>query len=515
MEKNKSSFLITVSILIATLTDICFYDNFSGVSNTIYEIFIIGLLIYIKKDKLKHKLTRWDYIYAAILGLLSFVPTVSASGGMIFLEVVLYSMIVIKWAIHIAYEIDTIPINKYIMIYFHLMRKSFSEMFAPLRDLDEKKFFKQRNQFWNQQNDSDENTENNVLQEQKEDKADVKMQVVRGVVIAIPILFFVIILLASSDAMFREIVTSIIYIPDSIGDVFGIAMLFLLAYAIAYGVGRALILKKIDVSAKAVSRTNAVTGITFCGIFAVVYVLFVLVQIVGLFNKSGILLPDDYTYARYAREGFFQLLVVCIINAIMVVISRIRFEEKKILKQLLYVISGCTYCMIFSATYRMMLYIRVYDLTVLRLFALYGLISIFLIMIAVIVFIKNVNIKMSEYIVVIIGFGFAIFALARPEYIVAKYNVAHLDKEKTDYSYLRRLSNDAAGVILSSGVAEEFEYEYDDWDDKHVKVVNENDYTDNIITSYENDIKGDARKFNISDVIAYHAAQKYEKKQGR
>ena len=32
-------------------------------------------------------------------------------------------------------------------------------------------------------------------------------------------------------------------------------------------------------------------------------------------------LPSGYTYARYAREGFFQLLFVCILNVIIVLLG--------------------------------------------------------------------------------------------------------------------------------------------------------------------------------------------------
>lgn len=539
MEKRKHSFLMMLSVLIAVLTAICFYDNFSGISNTIYELGIVVLLFYVKKSKLRQKCTIWDYLYGITLGLLSLVPTVSSNGGMIFLELILYSAIIIKWAIHIAYGIEQIPVYRHILIYFEMLEKSITELFAPMKEKEERKYYQQRNQFWGQKSDfitalAEQGRQNLPLTKQQmgqtaeqgqqefvqsgeqneskdNDKSNMKSQIFHGIVVALPILFFVLLLLSSSDAMFRKIITSVMIIPDSIDDVIAIVFLMFMGFIISYGIGRTLILHKANINVVQRARTNAVTGITFTAIFAGVYILFVIVQIIGLLNTSGSMLPENYTYAKYAREGFFQLLVVCMINVIMVIGCRIRFEERGALQKLLYVISGCTYFMIFSSIYRMVLYIRAYDLTVLRLFALYGLLTIFCIMCVVLVFIKNEKIKLCEYIVVIVGIGFAIFALARPDYIVAKYNINYLNEKEIDYEYLRGLSNDATGVIVDSGITEQLD---DRYDDEYENRGDETYYTQHIVRMYEDDIKGDIRKFNISDFIAYNAAKNYEENRG-
>ena len=45
-------------------------------------------------------------------------------------------------------------------------------------------------------------------------------------------------------------------------------------------------------------------------------------------------LPEGYTYSQYAREGFFQLLAVSIINFLMVLFVNKFFKESTILKVL-------------------------------------------------------------------------------------------------------------------------------------------------------------------------------------
>ena len=59
--------------------------------------------------------------------------------------------------------------------------------------------------------------------------------------------------------------------------------------------------------------------------------LFSGIQIFGLF-LGKMQLPEGYTYAQYAREGFFQLLAVSILNLILVLVCLSFFRESKVLK---------------------------------------------------------------------------------------------------------------------------------------------------------------------------------------
>ena len=95
-----------------------------------------------------------------------------------------------------------------------------------------------------------------------------------------------------------------------------------------------------------------VVTIGYCG-----YVLFCIIQIFSLF-LGKMQHPAGYTYARYAREGFFQLLFVCMINVCLVLFFMGCFRENGLKKILLTVISGCTYVMIASSAFRMCLYIQ-------------------------------------------------------------------------------------------------------------------------------------------------------------
>ena len=105
---------------------------------------------------------------------------------------------------------------------------------------------------------------------------------------------------------------------------------------------------------------NAVIAITFTGIISAIYVLYCIIQIFYLFIGVQKGLPANTTYAEYARGGFWQLLFVSALNFIIVILCLYIFKENKILNIILTIVCSCTFIMLISAAYRMLLYIGVY-----------------------------------------------------------------------------------------------------------------------------------------------------------
>ena len=87
---------------------------------------------------------------------------------------------------------------------------------------------------------------------------------------------------------------------------------------------------------------------------------------------SGVL-PSEYTFAEYARAGFFELCVVAFINAAFSAAFQIFAKDASVLSVILRKISNtllalATLILIATALSKMVLYIKSYDLTFLRLF---------------------------------------------------------------------------------------------------------------------------------------------------
>ena len=135
---------------------------------------------------------------------------------------------------------------------------------------------------------------------QEENKKKEKTgSVVTGIVIAALLLAVIFPLLASSDRVFAGIFASIFRMPENlnVGSVVGMVCMTLFGVLIIYGVFCAFASGGCRKKEGKDRNYEAVTGITFTVILAVVYVVYCCVQIYVLFLKNEGGLPDGGTYA--------------------------------------------------------------------------------------------------------------------------------------------------------------------------------------------------------------------------
>ena len=105
------------------------------------------------------------------------------------------------------------------------------------------------------------------------------------------------------------------------------------------------------------------------GMISLVYILFLVSEISKL-TTNFLNVPIEYTYASYAREGFFELLGVSSINIIILVFYfnfTDSIKNNKFIKILLFMIILFSIFIIFNSYYRMGLYIFEYGFTILRM----------------------------------------------------------------------------------------------------------------------------------------------------
>lgn len=210
-------------------------------------------------------------------------------------------------------------------------------------------------------------------------------------------------------------------------------------------------------------------------------------------------LPDGYSYAQYAREGFFQLVAVCILNLILVLVCFYYFRENKVLRLSLSVISGSTYIMIFSSAYKMILYIQEYQLTFLRVFVLWDLALIFLAMTGIVIAIYKKSFPLLKYGMICFAMWYLSFSLSRPDSYIADYNIAQSAKQEQDMdlSYVFSLSADAMNSIAKER-NRMLQTKEQDQESKMFLEASEN-YMDKISRETEN---MGMREFNLSYYLA-------------
>lgn len=271
-----------------------------------------------------------------------------------------------------------------------------------------------------------------------------------GILIAAACLPVILLLLASADAVFAEFFRKLFhgFTEQSFFEhLFPVTCLYLFAFFAAYCLICRLRTPNITHTVASARTHEPLTAITFTGIFSAVYVLFCIIQIVYLFAGLGTL-PEGYTYAGYAREGFFQLVFVCLINLFTVQLCLRLFRTHRILQMLLSVISLCTFVMIASSTYRMLLYISTYHLTELRVFVLWALIVISVLMLGTIVMIFRPEFSFVKYALVTVTSLYLVYSFAHPDYWIARYNLSSENVQHSDITYLTHLSTDAAPILL-------------------------------------------------------------------
>ena len=128
------------------------------------------------------------------------------------------------------------------------------------------------------------------------------------------------------------------------------------------------------------------------------------------------------------------------------------------LKGVLTVMSLCTYIMIISSAMRMIIYIRWYYLTFLRIFVLWGLAVLFLLFTGIIISIIKESFPLFRYSMVIVTLCYMVLSFSHPDYWIARVNVASTDlatrsaffegEPYDDYRFLSRLNADAAPVLI-------------------------------------------------------------------
>ena len=242
-----------------------------------------------------------------------------------------------------------------------------------------------------------------------------------------------------------------------------------------------------------------------------IYLIFSVIQILYLFI-GNMKLPDGYTYSSYAREGFFQLLTVCILNLLIVLVCLYLFRDNTALKAILTVISGCTFIMILSSALRMLMYINRYNLTFLRIFVLWSLAVIFLLMAGVTISIYMNKFPLFTYSMIVVTVFYIGLSFSHPDYWIAKYNLSpqhieYLDEYDTRDSqkYIARLSSDAAPIILDEKLNPYLA-------DYFAVLEDEDDMNDELLwlSRYHNKIQLLSEEMHLRNFnFSLHAAEKY------
>lgn len=203
----------------------------------------------------------------------------------------------------------------------------------------------------------------------KKDKNDKIINIIFGTIIGVFISGLILALLTSADAYFDKFLSSIvtnINVDFNLWYVIKGIIYFVILFVIGINLFKN---KEITLKESKKSRVNKTVITTMLFIVNFVFVLFLISEISKLCGNF-LKVPKGYIYSSYAREGFFQLLFVTLINfgIILYLIYKTNLvkEDKKV-KYLVLSLIAFSIFLIFNSYYRMFLYIGRFGFTNLRL----------------------------------------------------------------------------------------------------------------------------------------------------
>lgn len=199
-----------------------------------------------------------------------------------------------------------------------------------------------------------------------------------------------------------------------------------------------------------ITATVAVLPILF------LYVVFFISQWKYYISGFTGVLPENFSYAEYARQGFFQLCAVSVINLLLIIFISIfinRGSQNKgiVLKILTVVFCLFTLILISTAVAKLIMYIQYYGLTQKRIYAMWAMVLIAIVfsVIALGQFVSKFRIIALSVTITVVMFG--ALGLCNVNAITANYNANRYlsgTLQTIDTKEMERLGDSAVPALV-------------------------------------------------------------------
>ena len=425
-----SEFIIYI-FLLSLWNLILFYGNSYGMQVT---LFMIPLLIYIyyflkKNKKINNKYGLLFMIPIVLLSLTYFIYDNSTFSILNKLVIFILFFLMYIFTINPSYKLDKIFTDGVTLV------------FAPIACIG--KFFKEVGN----------KISINIKLSNKTKK------VLKSLLIVLPVVIIVLILLSSADMIFDDIFSSIF---RKIGDLFRFRIFNDLISKIIYtliiftviGVDSIYLLRdynKENIKVKESKTKDLFTIKLLVSILNIIYIIFDFIQIKSLLLHH---VSSGFNYATYARQGFFELLVVSVINISIILISKNmqnkdNEKEFKFINIMSIIMVFLTIIIIISSFMRMNLYENAYGYTMLRLLVYVTLITEGILMIPTVMYIFNPKFNIVKSYMIILISVYTIITFMNFDYLIAERNIyRYYNDNKIDIEYLENSANDNIPLLV-------------------------------------------------------------------
>ncbi len=425
--EGKKYWLLLYGLIIGVSFDILFHEKTTGISYLIFIVLLLIIFLISFRDSLK-KLNNSMWLFTTPVLLLAVTFFIHSNQVLKILNYLIVPVLIIMFAILVT------GVNKSGWADIRFIGDIVRRIFVPLGFIHKPFLALSRMN----------------VSKSKEGGSRVLPKVLIGILISVPLLAIIIWLLSSADIIFKDLFSNISiskiikhFLVIFIISVY--ATCFLWALLKASREGEPTRYSKI----KWKLFFDPVILVTILVLINVIYAIFSVIQFAYLFGGSSFVLPSSYTYAEYARKGFFELVVVSIINFGILIFGKtfVKKDNKKIyvaIKIFLTLLVIFTLVLLVSAFYRMLVYEQAYGFTYLRIFVQTFMIMLFFLSIANIIYIWKPDFPVIKSYFIISLIIYIIMNFANVDVIISEKNIdRYFDSGQIDMNYLKGLSYDA------------------------------------------------------------------------
>lgn len=283
-------------------------------------------------------------------------------------------------------------------------------------------------------------------------------KVLKGIVLALPILIVILILLSSADMIFNYYLSSVfrIFKNFQVSDLGIHLVITILFFFYIFGFIWSFKYEGIYESSKTklAVKFEALTVMPVLLILNVVYLIFTVIQFSYLYGGGSTVLPSSLTYAEYARRGFFELVTVTVIN-FTIILCTMKFMKRENAKLekcnnvFLSLLIIFTLNMLFSAHYKMSLYENSYGYTYLRVFVHIFMVLLFILFIIALSGIWVRKIPVAKLCIISSLAMYVVINYINVDVFIVKKNIELYNKtQNLDVNYLANLSYDTLPYLV-------------------------------------------------------------------
>lgn len=431
------SSIFICGIIFSILQSILFWEKEPGISVLLFvSSFVIGLIyLMYKHKKVENKKALIFAIPIILLSATYFMYHNTLFQTINVIMIVLLTMIMCIYATRMH-----VKIQEFLIKVIELLAGSFESISDVIDSLKNK--FKKK-------------------EDMEHEKSAKLKQGVKSFVYAIPVILIVFILLMSADSVFANIFEGIfgefqnIFMAENF-VMFCLRLCIIMIFFFIFSGFFVNLLKKDTMfnseSEEKITEIHVekMTINMILTILNIFYLIFSIIQFTSLFSNMN---TNDLDYATYARQGFFQLMIISFINIVMIILAKVnKGNTSNYTKAMSILTLLFTVIILLSAFFRMNLYEKAYGYTYLRLFVYYILATEFILILPIGLWILDKKIDILKWTIGIVTLMYLILNFSNIESTIAKRNVdryfENQEENEIDLEYLfQHTGTDAIGQI--------------------------------------------------------------------